>query len=111
MAEKVVLFTGVSEERAKEALDAHNGDVLLAIDSLSCPPKTSGTKYIPSAPVVDDGLTDEVREKLRDARKLSDMLTFAPQNDLRGKPAYYPPKASEGLAAAPRLTSLTSLVD
>jgi len=90
MVEQVVLFTGVTEERAKEALDLHNGDILLAIDSLSLSPRTSGTKYIPPSPVVHDGLEDEVREKLRHARKLSDLLTFAPQNDLRGKAAHYP---------------------
>ena len=96
--EQVVLFTGVSEERAKEALDAHEGSVFKAVDFLSEAPMTSGTKYIPPKPVVDDGLTDEVRNKLRDARKLADLLTFAPQNDLRGKAAHYPERSSSASA-------------
>jgi len=96
--EQVVLFTGASEERAKEALDVHGGSVLKAVEALSEAPKTSGTKYIPPAPVVHDGLTDEVRNKLRDARKLADLLTFAPQNDLRGKAAHYPERPSAASA-------------
>lgn len=90
--EQVVLFTGVTEEVAAAALATHGGDVLKTVDALSCPPRTSGTKYIPPPPKIDDGLTDEVRQKLRDARVLSDLLTFAPQNDLRGKAAHYPPR-------------------
>ena len=90
---QVVSFTGVTEEVAAAALAVHGGDVLKTVDALSCPPRTSGTKYIPPAPKIDDGLTDEVRQKLRDARLLSDLLTFAPQNDLRGKAAHYPTRS------------------
>lgn len=105
--QQVVSFTGVTEEVAAAALAAHGGDVLKTVDALSCPPQTSGTKYIPPAPKIDDGLTDEVRQKLRDARVLSDLLTFAPQNDLRGKAAHYPPRPP-AFGASERSPTLSS---
>ena len=106
--EQVILFTGVSEERAREALDANNGNVLQTVDALSQPPQTSGAKYIPPPPTIDDGLTDEVRDKLRDARKLADLLTFSPKNDLRGKAAHYPERSSAASGSVPQLQSVAS---
>jgi len=88
-------MTGVSEEIAKKALEENGNDVIAAIDALSKPPVISGTRYIPPAPKIDDGLTDEVRENLKKARQFSDILNASPQNDLRGKVVSPQPSAGE----------------
>lgn len=85
VVEQVISMTGVTEEVAKKALEENSGDVIAAVDALSKPPTISGTRYIPPAPKIDDGLTDEVRENLKKARQFSDILSASPQNDLRGK--------------------------
>jgi len=100
-AQMIVSMTGVSEEIAKKALEENGNDVIAAIDALSKPPAISGTRYIPSTPVIDDGLTDEVRENLKKARQFSDILSASPQNDLRGKVVSPQPSASEDSAKAP----------
>lgn len=96
----IVSMTGVSEEIAKKALEENGNDVIAAIDALSKPPTISGTRYIPSTPKIDDGLTDEVRENLKKARQFSDILSASPQNDLRGKVVSPQPSASEDSAKA-----------
>lgn len=100
MSAQVVSMTGVSEEIAKKALEENGNDVIAAIDSLSKPPVISGTRYIPPAPKIDDGLTDEVRENLKKARQFSDILSASPQNDLRGKVVSPQPSAGEDSAKA-----------
>ena len=81
---QVLTYVSCDEKRIREVLEACEWNVLEAIDTLTSIPATSGQKYVPSAPVVDDGLTPEVREKLQTARKLADLFSAAPQNDLRG---------------------------
>jgi len=83
---QVITFTGCTEQVAKETLEKCEGDVLEAIILLSNSPEVSGNKYIPDTPKINDGLTDEQRENIRNARKLADMFTSSPRNDLRGTP-------------------------
>ena len=83
--EQVIAYTGVTEDVAKKVLDENNNDVLSAIDVLSTPRPIKGTRYMPPTPTIDDGLTDEVRSKLREARAFADILNASPKNDLRGK--------------------------
>ena len=83
--QQVIAFTGVSEDSARKALDESGGNIIAAVDILSVPPVITGTRYIPKTPTIDDGLTDEVRSKLREARAFADILNASPKNDLRGK--------------------------
>jgi hypothetical protein len=78
----VMSMLGCSREEAAEHLLKTNGDVLDAIaQNMKCI-EVSGEKYIPSPPKIDDGLTDEVRGKLTEARKLGDMFSASFRNDL-----------------------------
>ena len=100
--EQVVAFTGVSADVAKKALDENGGDVILTVERLSVPPSIRGDRYVPPKPTIDDGLTEEVRENLRKARKFSDILSASPQNDLRGKVVAPRPSACADSASAPQ---------
>ena len=78
----VVSMLGCTHEEATEYLLKTNGDVLDAIaQNMKCI-EVSGEKYIPTPPKINDGLTDEVREKLTEARKLGDMFSASFRNDL-----------------------------
>lgn len=95
---QVIQFTGCSEEQAISALEQCDQDVLTAVDTLVRPPTVSGSKYVGSVnTVVSTGshLDPAVRENIEKARKLADLFTFAPQNDLRGKASHYPSSAPE----------------
>jgi len=96
--QQVVDFTGVSEDVARKVLDENGGNIIAAVDILSIPPVIKGTRYIPTTPTIDDGLTDEVRSKLREARAFADILNASPKNDLRGKAASPCSPASEDSA-------------
>lgn len=91
---QVIQFTGCTEEVAKKTLEQENWDVIGAVDRLVSIPPIRGNSYIPSKPVINDQLTPEVREKIKQARQMADLFTFAPQNDLRGKASHYPAQAS-----------------
>ena len=94
--DQVVLNTGVSEDTAKKALEENGNDVISAIDALSTPRPIKGARYIPPTPTIDDGLNEEVRSKLREARAFADILNASPKNDLRGKAAsHYPPVSAD----------------
>jgi hypothetical protein len=80
----VMSMLACTHEEAKEYLSKSNGDVLLAIETNMKVPEVSGNKYIPPPPKIDDGLTDEVREKLTEARKISEAFSASFRNDLRG---------------------------
>jgi UBA-like domain len=92
---QVMQFTGCTEDVARDALKKGNWDVIDALDRLTNIPKISGSKYIPTKPVVKDHLTGDVREKINQARQLADLLTYAPQNDLRGKASHYPENSQQ----------------
>lgn len=96
--DQVVVNTGVSEDIARKALEENGNDVISAIDALSTPRPIKGTRYIPPTPTIDDGLNDEVRSKLREARAFADILNASPKNDLRGKAASHYSPANEDLA-------------
>lgn len=84
---KVMSMLGCTEEEARSYLDKAEGDVLKAIEDNLNVPVISGQKYIPPPPIVDDGLDPEVREKLNEARRLSDLFNASFRNDLLVSPA------------------------
>lgn len=98
----VVDFSGVSPDVAKDALQRHGEDILLALVELSVTPRISGTKFIPPPPVVNDGHDAETKERIVQGRILADILSASPKNDLRGTASHYPsaPEAVK-LAALP----------
>lgn len=97
----IMKYTGADRAVVEQALLKHNGNAFEALVELTEVPALSGAKYIPSTPVVDDGLTPEVREKLITARKLADLLTFSTRNDLRAKASHHPPVQASALSAVP----------
>ena len=84
---KVMSMLGCTEEEARLYLDKAEGDVLKAIEDNLNIRVVSGEKYIPAPRVIDDGLDPEVREKLNEARKLSDLFNASFRNDLLVSPA------------------------
>jgi hypothetical protein len=87
--------TGATRERAEESLRGR--DVIAAIEFLSIVPPISGTKFIPPPPVVDNGHDAETLERITQGRILADILSASPKNDLRGKAAHYPERASSSV--------------
>ena len=83
----VMSMLACTHEEAKKYLSKTDGDVALAIlQNMKCVP-VSGEKYIPAPPKINDGLTDEVREKLTEARKISEAFSASFRNDLLVSPA------------------------
>jgi hypothetical protein len=100
---KVIALTGRTEEEVVAAANATGtDDIIDVVAYLLDPPPNSGAKYMPQKPVIDDGLSPEVREKLKIARELSDKL-----NSLH-KPIGAPPVAFQ--KSVPK-SSLLELVD
>ena len=97
----VVSMLECSREDAEKYLAETNGDVLLAIANNMKTPEVSGSKYIPPSPKIDDGLTEEVRTKIQEARKLSEAFSASFRNDLRGAPAQTPDAAAAGSGGQP----------
>ena len=83
---KVMSMLGCTEEEARVCLDNAGGDVLQAITDNLIMKVVSGEKYIPPPVVIDDGLDPEVREKLNEARRLSDLFNASLRNDLLVSP-------------------------
>lgn len=94
----IINYTGVDTVTAEQALLKY-GNAFDAMVNLIEVPVVSGSKYIPAKPVIDDGLTPEVREKLVTARKLADLLTFSAKNDLRAKASHHPPVQASSSSA------------
>ncbi len=98
-----------SKENAEEYLKEANGDVLLAICNHTECPEVPGNKYIPPPPKIDDGLIDEVRSKIQEARKLGDMFSASFRNDLRGAQA---PKSDAAVElVVPEVQHVVPVVD
>jgi hypothetical protein len=73
-ATMVCQLTGCSEEEASRALLNHE-TVVDAVESLLPPaPVVSGSKYIPSKPIVDTGLSVEQKELCERGRWLQDKV-------------------------------------
>jgi hypothetical protein len=96
----IMKYTGADRTTVEQVLLKHNGNAFEALVELTEVPVVSGAKYIPGSPVVDDGLTPEVREKLGTARKLADLLTFSARNDLRAKASHHPPVQASSSSAS-----------
>jgi len=101
--EQVVAMTGVDKDVAEAALKTANGDIVVAIESLTTVPAITGAKYIPPPPKIDDGHSEETREQIRQGRILADIFSASAKNDLRGKASHYPvqqlsaiPESTEG---------------
>lgn len=84
--QQVITMLGCSEDDAKHYLEQSGGDVLKAIEANVVIPVISGNQHIPLPKQIDDGLDPEVREKLKEARAISDGFTSSHRNDLRGTP-------------------------
>jgi hypothetical protein len=80
--ETVMNMLNCTAEEAEKYLTASGGNVLDAIERNLVIPATPGNAHIPPKTVIDDGLTPEVREKLVQARKLSEMFSASFRNDL-----------------------------
>lgn len=105
----VMSMLGCTHDDAKEYLSKSGGDVLQAITDNMKIPEVSGDKYIPPPPKIDDGLTDEVRSKLQEARKLSEAFSASFRNDLRGAQAPKPDAPVE--LVVPEVQPVAPVVD
>ena len=74
--ETVMSLTGCTHQEAEDALAAHKGDVLLALDALFKKPVVSGEKHIPPPPKVETGQDEEQKARCAAGRDLMDKLTF-----------------------------------
>ena len=97
--ETIMSFTGCTRQEAEDALAAHGGDVLLALDVLFKKPVVSGEKHIPPPPKVDTGQDEEQKARCAAGRDLMDKLTFVFSGAHR-KSLEKPPQASAGAEAA-----------
>lgn len=93
--EQVMTFAAVDKDTAEKALLDNDNDVVMAITALTPVPTISGTKHIPPPPQIDDGHDEETRERIKKGRILADILTYAPQNDLRGRASHYPSREEQ----------------
>ena len=90
----VISMLGCTSEEATEYLLKSGGNILNAIaDNVKCV-QVSGEKYTPPPPKFDDGLTDDVRSKLQEARNISEMFSASFRNDLRGVLTQKPDEAA-----------------
>ena len=71
--ELVMELTGCGPMEAAKALTEHK-EVWLAVDALLTKPMVSGEKYIPKRPTVDDGLSDEQKERCSRGRWLQEQV-------------------------------------
>jgi len=92
-------MTGRSEEDVVAAIGTvKSNDIVDVVAYLLDPPPNAGAKYIPPKPVIDDGLTPEVREKLKVARELAEILNNRPTaSPSAGVPQRSPTSALLGL--------------
>ena len=68
-------FTNCTRQEAEDALAAHDGDVLLALDALFKKPVVSGEKHIPPPPKVETGQDEEQKAICAQGRNLMDKLS------------------------------------
>lgn len=78
----VMSILACTHEEAQTYLDEAGGDTMKAIDMHLCVPETPGNKHIPGKPKINDGLDDQVREKLSQARQMSELFNASFRNDL-----------------------------
>ena len=67
-------LAGVDESTALAALSAAKGCPVSAVDALLAKPVTPGDAYIPKKPTIDDGLSDEQRERCERGRWLQEKV-------------------------------------
>ena len=103
--ETVMSFTNCTRQEAEDALAAHKGDVLIALDALFQKPVVSGEKHIPPPPKVDTGQDEEQKARCAAGRDLMDKLTFVFSGAHR-KSLEQPPQASEAPAVSEAVQAL-----
>lgn len=72
--EQVMNLACCSKEDAQRALANTKNNVIDAVDMLLEKPVVRGDRLLPPKPTINDGLTDEVRNKLKQARELAEIL-------------------------------------
>ena len=79
MIRQAMEMSGCTEEQVLSAYEqVRKPDVVEIVSFLLDPPKAKGDKFLPPKPTIDDGLTPEVRAKLKQAREFSEALNKLP---------------------------------
>jgi hypothetical protein len=79
MIQQAMEMSGCSEEQVLTAYEQiRKPDVVEIVSFLLTVPKAKGDKFLPSKPTIDDGLTPDVRAKLKQAREFSEALNKLP---------------------------------
>ena len=99
--ETIISLTGCTHQEAEDALAAHKGDVLLALDALFKKPVVSGEKHIPPPPKVDTGQDEEQKARCAAGRDLMDKLTFVFSGAHRKILEQTPPEVEGAVPAEP----------
>lgn len=74
LVEQVMNLACCSKEDAQRALANTKNNVIDAVDMLLDRPVVKGEKFLPPKPTINDGLTEEVRNKIKQARELAEIL-------------------------------------
>lgn len=90
-----------TEEDAQDAYDDCDGNVEDAIEVLLQAPPCEGDRYIPQQLSIDDGLSDEQRERCLRARKVCDTINAAQTSAYRS--AKQAAETAESVSAAARV--------
>lgn len=86
MIRQAMEMSGCTEEQVLTAYEqVRKPDVVEIVSYLIDPPKAKGDKFLPPKPTIDDGLTPEVRAKLKQAREFSDQLNQLPMPSVGSK--------------------------
>lgn len=90
-----------TEEEAQHAYDDCDGNVEEAIEMLLQAPPCEGDRYIPPQPTIDDGLSEEQRERCLRARKVCDTINAGQTSAYRS--AKQQADSAEAVSAAARV--------
>ncbi len=85
MIRQAMEMSGCTEEQVLTAYEqVRKPDVVEIVSFLIDPPKAKGDKFLPPKPTIEDGLTPEVRAKLKQAREFSEQLNQLPMPTTSG---------------------------
>lgn len=74
LVEQVMNLACCSKEDAQRALANTKNNVIDAVDMLLDKPVVKGETFLPPKPTINDGLTEEVRNKIKQVRELAEIL-------------------------------------